>query len=226
MRVAILKRRKAPHAALLDGRFHCGGIGSGTLSLTRMPQHSAPSSITCNTRRIPSRSASSRRMIITLDILTYPRKPGSILQELRSLQHDQLRSRLTIPPSPSRVLTFLSSGLVTAIHLHCLERAFEAQNSSGLAYLDRLLLSLIYHSSKDDDHARAMRDLASAQKRRCIVFSNRFPELNHQARSLSSGRQGIRAPKDTDNGLSDSKVRLPRYVTGSLIIPSVTLAIR
>ncbi len=170
MRVAILKRRKAPPAALLDGRFHCGRIGSGTKSLTRMPQHSAPSSITCNSRRIPSRSASSRRMIITLDILTYPRKPGSILQELRSLQHDQLRSRLTIPPSPSRVLTFLSSGLVTAIHLHCLERAFEAQNSSGLVYLDRLLLSLIYHSSKDDDHARAMRDLASAQKRRCIVF--------------------------------------------------------
>lgn len=130
------------------------------------------------------------------------------------------------PPISITWLTFLSSGLVTAIHLHCLERAFEAQNSSGLVYLDRLLLSLIYHSSKDDDHARAMRDLASAQKRRCIVFSNRFPELNHQARSLSSGRQGIRAPKDTDNGLSDSKVRLPRYVTGSLIIPSVTLAIR
>ncbi|EIW65111.1 uncharacterized protein TRAVEDRAFT_55804 [Trametes versicolor FP-101664 SS1] len=103
MRVAILKRRKAPHAALLD----------------------------------------AFRSII--DHMQYSENTiTDILQELRSLQHDH--------------------GLVTAIHLHCLERAFEAQNSSGLVYLDRLLLSLIYHSSKDDDHARAMRDLASAQK--------------------------------------------------------------
>ncbi|KAL1952366.1 hypothetical protein VTO73DRAFT_1515 [Trametes versicolor] len=91
MRVAILKRRKAPHAALLDA--------------------------------------------------------------FRSIIDHMQYSENTI-----------TDGLVTAIHLHCLERAFEAQNSSGLVYLDRLLLSLIYHSSKDDDHARAMRDLASAQK--------------------------------------------------------------
>ncbi|KAI0638918.1 meiosis protein SPO22/ZIP4 like-domain-containing protein [Trametes polyzona] len=101
MRVAILKRRKAPHAALLES-FH---------SIIDHMQYSE------NT--------------IT-----------DILQELRSLGHDH--------------------GLVTTIHLHCLERAFEARNSSGLVYLDRLLLSLIYHSSKDDDYARAIRDIGTA----------------------------------------------------------------
>ncbi|KAI0761631.1 meiosis protein SPO22/ZIP4 like-domain-containing protein [Trametes elegans] len=103
MRVAILKRRKAPHPALLD----------------------------------------AFRSII--DHMQYSENTiTDILQELRSLGHDH--------------------GLVTAIHLHCLQQAFEAQDSTGLAYLDRLLLSLIYHSSKDDDHARAMQDLDSGLK--------------------------------------------------------------
>ncbi len=60
---------------------------------------------------------------------------------------------------------FFSSSLVTAIHLHCLQRAFEAQNSSGLVYLDRLLLSLIFHCSKDDDNARTMQQLENALDR-------------------------------------------------------------
>ncbi|KAI0651390.1 meiosis protein SPO22/ZIP4 like-domain-containing protein [Trametes meyenii] len=101
MRVAILKRRKAPHAALLEA--FCSIID---------------------------------HMQFLENTVT------DILQELRSLGHDH--------------------GLVTAIHLHCLQRAFDAQNSTALVYLDRLLLSLIYHCSKGDDHVRAMQDLAQA----------------------------------------------------------------
>ncbi|KAI0825283.1 meiosis protein SPO22/ZIP4 like-domain-containing protein [Trametes gibbosa] len=101
MRVAILKRRKAPRANLLEAF-----------------------------RSIISHMQYSESTIT------------DILLELRSLGHDH--------------------GLVTAIHVHCLERAFEAQNSSGLVYLDRLLVSLIYHCSKDDDYARAMQELAAA----------------------------------------------------------------
>ncbi|KAI0662358.1 meiosis protein SPO22/ZIP4 like-domain-containing protein [Cubamyces menziesii] len=101
MRVAILKRRKAPHTALLEAF-----------------------------RSIIDHMQFSESTIT------------DVLQEVRSITHDQ--------------------GLVTAIHLHCLERAFHTQNSAALVYLDRLLLSLIYHCSRHDDHARAMQDLTSA----------------------------------------------------------------
>ncbi|KAI9059547.1 hypothetical protein FKP32DRAFT_1657351 [Trametes sanguinea] len=101
MRVAILKRQKAPRAALLDAF-----------------------------RSIIDHMQFSENTIT------------DILQELRSLGHDH--------------------GLVTAIHIHCLEQAFGSQNSSALVYLDRLLLSLIYHCSKDDDHGQAMQDIAAA----------------------------------------------------------------
>ncbi|KAI0367468.1 hypothetical protein BV20DRAFT_950150 [Pilatotrama ljubarskyi] len=101
MRVAILKRRKAPHTALLEAF-----------------------------RSIIDHMQFSENTIT------------DILQGLRSLGHDH--------------------GLATAIHLHCLQQAFEAQYSAGLVYLDRLLLSLIYHCSKDDDHAQAMQSLTAA----------------------------------------------------------------
>ncbi|RPD58497.1 hypothetical protein L227DRAFT_189115 [Lentinus tigrinus ALCF2SS1-6] len=101
MRVAILKRRKAPHGPLLE----------------------------------------AFRSII--DHMEYSEgNITDVLQELRTLGHDH--------------------SLVTAIHVHCLQRAFEVQNSSGLVYLDRLLLSLIFHCSKDDDHARTMQQLENA----------------------------------------------------------------
>jgi hypothetical protein len=41
----------------------------------------------------------------------------------------------------------------------CLRTALGAVNDSGLPFVDRLLLALIFHCSKDTDHARAMRDL-------------------------------------------------------------------
>ncbi|KAI0735751.1 meiosis protein SPO22/ZIP4 like-domain-containing protein [Earliella scabrosa] len=101
MRVAILKRRTAPHAPLLEAF-----------------------------RSIIDHMEFSESNIT------------DVLQEMRTLGHDHT--------------------LVTAIHLHCLHRAFEAQNSAGLVYLDRLLLSLIFHCSKDDEHSRAMHEVDNA----------------------------------------------------------------
>ncbi|TBU26328.1 meiosis protein SPO22/ZIP4 like-domain-containing protein [Dichomitus squalens] len=65
-----------------------------------------------------------------------------ILQELRSLGHDH--------------------ALVILVHLHCLQQALEARNSAGLVYLDRILLSLIFHSTKDSSHMKAMQDVTTA----------------------------------------------------------------
>ncbi|KAI0762520.1 meiosis protein SPO22/ZIP4 like-domain-containing protein [Fomes fomentarius] len=101
MRVAILKRRKAAHAPLLE----------------------------------------AFRSII--DYMEYSENNiTDVLQELRTIGHDHT--------------------LITAIHLYCLQRAFEARNSAGLVYLDRLLLSLIFYCSKDADHVRALQEVESA----------------------------------------------------------------
>lgn len=67
---------------------------------------------------------------------------GSILQELRtfSSRHD----------------------LVSAVNVHCLKRALSYQGDSGHAFVDRLLLSSIFHCSKDDNHVRAIGELKAA----------------------------------------------------------------
>lgn len=52
------------------------------------------------------------------------------------------------------------SALVTDVNLHCLNRALRHRESET-DHVDRLVLSLIFHCSKDDDHARAMKTLES-----------------------------------------------------------------
>ncbi|EPQ61285.1 hypothetical protein GLOTRDRAFT_31559, partial [Gloeophyllum trabeum ATCC 11539] len=52
--------------------------------------------------------------------------------------------------------------LVTAIHRHSLKRSLEIEGEHVLNSIDRLLLSLIHHCSKDQDHGRAMGDMAEA----------------------------------------------------------------
>ncbi|KAJ8487575.1 hypothetical protein ONZ45_g14285 [Pleurotus djamor] len=64
-----------------------------------------------------------------------------VLQEIRTLNHRHV--------------------LATAVNQYCLEKAVEC-HKSGSNCVDRLLLSLIFHCSKDDDHARAMKDLDTA----------------------------------------------------------------
>ncbi len=56
--------------------------------------------------------------------------------------------------------------LVVKIIQMCLRTALGAVNNSGLPFVDRLLLALIFHCSKDADHARAMRDLRETCSRR------------------------------------------------------------
>ena len=75
------------------------------------------------------------------------------------------------------MLNTLSSVLVIAVHLYCLQEALEARNSFGLVNLDRILLSLIFHSSKDSRHAEAMQDVTKALDRTSL------PNLDVQALS-------------------------------------------
>ncbi|KZT09061.1 uncharacterized protein LAESUDRAFT_647835 [Laetiporus sulphureus 93-53] len=66
-----------------------------------------------------------------------------VLQELRSLNQEHV--------------------LVTAVHQRCLQRCIEAEdNPLASGHVDRLILSLIFHCSKDIDHSRAMKDLDAA----------------------------------------------------------------
>ncbi|KAH9947352.1 meiosis protein SPO22/ZIP4 like-domain-containing protein [Amylocystis lapponica] len=65
-----------------------------------------------------------------------------ILQELRTLGHDHM--------------------LVTAIHQHCLERVLQDAEKSNQVFVDRMLLSLIFHSSKDENHVGGIQTVAAA----------------------------------------------------------------
>ncbi len=98
MRVAILKRRKAAHAPLLEGKFMqlCDRIRPQ--SIHRIPQHSGPSSIIWNIRRITSRSACSLRLDCQFGCVDISVKLGSVLQELRTISHDQLSSAPSLSP--------------------------------------------------------------------------------------------------------------------------------
>ncbi|KNZ75710.1 Testis-expressed sequence 11 protein [Termitomyces sp. J132] len=62
-----------------------------------------------------------------------------VLQDLRTMAHHQNLSTL-----------------VTAVHQHCLDKAL-ACRGAGEDCIDRLLLSLIFHCAKDEDHARALK---------------------------------------------------------------------
>ncbi len=49
--------------------------------------------------------------------------------------------------------------LVVKIIQMCIQTALGAVTDSGLPFIERLLLAVIFHCSKDADHARAMHDL-------------------------------------------------------------------
>ena len=56
----------------------------------------------------------------------------------------------------------LSSSMVTAVHQHALEKVVDSGDKSYLPCVDRLLLSLLFHCSKDENHTRAMKDVEAA----------------------------------------------------------------
>ncbi|KAF9007848.1 hypothetical protein BDQ17DRAFT_1237313, partial [Cyathus striatus] len=100
LRLAILKRRKAGDAALLDAfKSIIDHMDLSEMSIT------------------------------------------DVLQDLRTLCHQH--------------------NLVTDVHQYCLRRTLR-RNGTEPDFVDRLLLSLIFHCAKDDDHARVMQTLQSA----------------------------------------------------------------
>lgn len=56
---------------------------------------------------------------------------------------------------------FLASALVTAVLQHCIQRALDIEGGSGLAHIDRLLLSLIFHCSKGHNHSTSMQEIGN-----------------------------------------------------------------
>ncbi|KAI0727576.1 hypothetical protein C8Q72DRAFT_839118 [Fomitopsis betulina] len=52
--------------------------------------------------------------------------------------------------------------LVAAVHQRCLRRILDAEGDSHDSQLNRILLSLLFHCSKDADHAQAMQDISAA----------------------------------------------------------------
>ncbi|TCD65068.1 hypothetical protein EIP91_003270 [Steccherinum ochraceum] len=80
--------------------------------------------------------------IIDHMVLDFESGITGILQELRTLSQNHV--------------------LVTAVHQYALKKALELQNNVGLPHVDRLLLSLVVHCSRDENHARAMQDIATA----------------------------------------------------------------
>ena len=97
----------------------------------------------------------------------------SILQELRTLAQYQYVA------SPMMFVTFaqwnIVSTLVTAAHQHALRKVVDSESKSYLTCVDRLLLSLLFHCSKDENHTRAMRDVEAA-------FACKFPSVSNYSR--------------------------------------------
>jgi len=52
--------------------------------------------------------------------------------------------------------------LVTSVLLHSIRRCVESDGEGGTQTIERLLLFLIFHCAKDDDHPKAMKDLGTA----------------------------------------------------------------
>ncbi|OSX68031.1 hypothetical protein POSPLADRAFT_1064401 [Postia placenta MAD-698-R-SB12] len=72
----------------------------------------------------------------------------------------------------------ITDALVTAVHQFCLQRLLDAQDISPPNHIDRLLLSFVFHCSKDADHSRAMQDLSG------LIWQ--FGDRQYQARRWSA----------------------------------------
>lgn len=90
--------------------------------------------------------------------------------------------------------------LVTAVHQFCLQRLLDAQDISPPNHIDRLLLSFVFHCSKDADHSRAMQDLSGVlgyltdahfdlsklSATACLTLIWQFGDRQYQARRWSA----------------------------------------
>ncbi|KAI0344026.1 hypothetical protein BDW22DRAFT_1412644 [Trametopsis cervina] len=68
--------------------------------------------------------------------------------------------------------------LVASIHRYGLQKAIGSSNDLNTSCVDRLLLSLLFHCSKDADHARAMRDIETAFECMILLLIAYMPPRN------------------------------------------------
>jgi hypothetical protein len=77
------------------------------------------------------------------------------------------------------------SVMVNTLIQHCLNRVLDSSGKLGHAFVDRLLLALVFHCFKDEDHCRAMKDLDSALSCQsfleCIIFAHKIVTDIHEA---------------------------------------------
>lgn len=59
-----------------------------------------------------------------------------------------------------------ASDLVTAVHHHALQTGLDAERNPDFLHIDRILLSLVFHCSRET-HERAMRDIGATLKSEC-----------------------------------------------------------
>ncbi|KAH7906954.1 meiosis protein SPO22/ZIP4 like-domain-containing protein [Hygrophoropsis aurantiaca] len=87
------------------------------------------------------------------------RKAGDtmLLPALQSIIDNMTFSESNLADLLQELRTVTQHTLVTAATQHCLRRALGLTES--ITYVERLVLSLIFHCSKDDDHARAIQDV-------------------------------------------------------------------
>ena len=85
----------------------------------------------------------------------------SILQELKTLTVLWVMSWIGTQCLLLRLYLSDFSTVVTSVKQHCLQRALQL-HGTGSDSIDRLLLSLIFHCTKDDDHTRGIKTLEAA----------------------------------------------------------------
>jgi len=85
----------------------------------------------------------------------------SILQELKTLTDLWVMSWIGTQCLLLRLYLSDFSTVVTSVKQHCLRRALQL-HGTGSDSIDRLLLSLIFHCAKDDDHTRGIKTLEAA----------------------------------------------------------------
>ncbi|KAF9444140.1 SPO22-domain-containing protein [Macrolepiota fuliginosa MF-IS2] len=122
----------------------------------------------------------------------------ALLDAFKSIINHMEMSEADITDILQELRTLTPFPLVTAVNQLCLQRALHC-HEAGSDSIDRLLLSLIFHCAKDDDHARAMKtldvtftsvleaevELRSIPTTACLTLIWQYGDRHYQAKKWS-----------------------------------------